>query len=176
MCARHAGGICEVGSCRLIKIGRVLVLEGTCVNPHCEFIQFIRASLLLTIGSSPRTGQPDRAPRNSSKMATRNKKCSRILEFAMHRWYRPSYRRPRRDSSGRRAIDHDCFAKVVYVRFGRQWLANPKATLGPRERFRKSEPLMPQRRTPGRLANERATCCPGGPCPPLPPSASRTGI
>ena len=83
MCARHAGGICE-GSCRLIKIGRVLVLEGTCVNPHCEFIQFIRASLLLTIGSSPRTGQPDRAPRNSSKMATRNKKCSRILEFAMH--------------------------------------------------------------------------------------------
>jgi putative transposase len=75
-CARDMrAAFCEVGSCRLIKIGRVLVLEGTCVNPHCEFIQFIRASLPLMIGISPRTRSGRRLPTRTSSLASRRSCC-----------------------------------------------------------------------------------------------------
>jgi hypothetical protein len=56
---------------------------------HCFF-----ASGFQFISSVAQTGRPDRAPRDPTKIATRARKCSRILEFAMHRMTRHERIRP----------------------------------------------------------------------------------
>jgi hypothetical protein len=54
----------SVGMCRGIEPGRIpSFVSEPARNPSCEFMQFVRASLRLTIGNSPPTPPVDRVDR-----------------------------------------------------------------------------------------------------------------